>query len=191
MAYIQPYTDIYLCRVQGLDTTYKNTMYFPDSTQQLNYFLNRRVSIPQDQTLNKQNFIRAKKTGLNRVKIELPLSIVTKANYMIIRNDGKNAINGAYVDYEKQYLFAFIKDFYYVSEDVTEIDFEIDVIQTYLFDYEESVCMVEREHTYTDFIGEHIATEPIDTGAMKPVDMEEIALFNDYMIVVATAYTGS
>lgn len=193
MPYINPLSSVALCRVNGLDPTYKNTLYFPTLSDQFIFFMRSRIPLKNTEAyqLEKENFIKIRKVGQNRVRINQPLSVVSNANYLMIKNEGITEDSAQLVEYDKNYMYAFITDYVYISEDVTEIEFELDVIQTYLFDYEECVCMVEREHTYTDFIGEHIATEPIDTGPMKPVDMEEIALFNNYMIVVATAYTGS
>lgn len=191
MAYIDPLSTILLCRVDGLDPTYQNTMYFPDLNSQLDYFENKQIQLWADEQLTKQNYIRVKPTAQNRVKVGLPIGRVTRANYIIIKNDGENSENNSPVVYEKNYIFAFITQYNYISENVTEITFEIDVIQTYLFDYTETECFVEREHTATDNIGEYVASEPVDPGPMKAVEIEESSVFDKYMIVVATAYTGS
>lgn len=192
MPYITPFTHVTLCRVDGLDAAYKNTMYFEDEHEQYNFFSSKAIRPDQNDNniyLLKQNIIEVRKVGFNRVRIELPIETVCKANYMRIYNQGYN--ENTPVEYENKSLYAFITDYRYISESVTEIEFELDVIQSYLFDYEELACLVEREHTDTDFYGEHIATEPIDLGALKAVKIEETKSFDNYMIVVATAYTGS
>lgn len=193
MPYIIPFSTVELCRVDGLDPTYKNTMYFANETYQLSYFRDRCINIPGaviPGTISKQNMIPVKRVSINRVRVELPLNVVSKANYMIIRNSGVDSNNHG-VLYDKEYFYAFITDYQYKSETVTEIEYEIDVIQSYLFDYEELSCMVEREHTRTDFAGDYIAAEPVDIGAIKSVGVEKEEIFDDYMIVIATAYTGS
>lgn len=190
MPYITPFTHVTLCRVDGLDPTYKNTLYFEDEHAQYNYFSSKAIKVKENEIyLLNQNMIEVKKVSVNRVRLELSLETVCKANYMRIYNQGYNGSTA--VEYEKKSLYAFITDYRYISEGVTEIEFELDVIQTYLFDYEELACLVEREHTNTDFYGEHIAAEPVDLGAMKAVKIEIDDLFDNYMIVVATAYTGS
>lgn len=191
--YIIPFSSVEFCRVDGLDPTYKNTMYFANDSAQLSYFRGRRINIPGaviPRTLSKQNMIPVKRVSINRVRVELPLNVVSKANYMIIRNGGIDS-NDNGVLYDKEFFYAFITDYQYKSETVTEIEYEIDVIQSYLFDYEELSCMVEREHTRTDYAGEHIAAEPVDIGAIKSVGVDQEEIFDDYMIVIATAYTGS
>lgn len=197
MPYVVPFSTIELCNVPGLDNTYQHTINFANETVQLDFFRSHRIDLPESpgaivsDTLTRQNYIRVKRVGLSRVRIELPISIVAKANYMVIYNHGENSESGAGVNYEKEYFFAFINDYDYISETVTEIDFEIDVIQSYLFDYDELPCMVLREHVNSDYAGEHITGEPVDIGPVITRSFEQDDLFEDYMIVVATAYPGS
>lgn len=198
MAYVIPFSTIELCNVPGLDNTYQHTINFANETAQLNFFRSRRVDLPENSeayivadTLTRQNYVRVKRVGASRIRVELPIRFVATANYMIIYNHGEDSESGASVRYEKEYFYAFIKDYNYISEKVTEIEFELDVIQSYLFDYDELPCMVLREHVDSDFAGEHIAGEPVDIGPVITETFEQDELFEDYMIVVATAYPGS
>ena len=91
MPYITPFTHVTLCRVDGLDATYKNTMYFEDEHEQYNFFSSKAIRPVQNDNniyLLKQNIIEVRKVGFNRVRIELPLETVCKANYMRIYNQG-------------------------------------------------------------------------------------------------------
>lgn len=197
MPYIIPFSTIELCNIPGLDNTYQHTLNFANDTVQLDFFRSHRIDIPESpgtiiaDTLMKQNYVRVKRVGVSTIRVELPIKYVAKANYMIVYNHGENSENHNPVTYEKDYFYAFITDYNYVSEEVTEINFEIDVIQSYLFDYDELPCMVLREHVNSDYAGEHIAGEPVDIGPVITRSFEQDELFENYIIVVATAYPGS
>ena len=45
-----------------------------------------------------------------------------------------------------------------------EISFQLDVIQTYWFDIDIKECFVEREHSLSDNIGDHILPENVECG---------------------------
>lgn len=61
-------------------------------------------------------------------------------------------------------IYAFITSISYVNVNTVQIDYTIDWIQTYLFDFEFDECMVEREHVNSDAVGEHLLDEGLDTG---------------------------
>lgn len=86
-------------------------------------------------------------------------------SYDYLVNEGINYIlfNNGYKD-----IFAFIIEKEYISEDVTRLTFEIDVIQTYMFDFVLQKSFIERKNCsideITDFdegldIGEHKITQ--------------------------------
>lgn len=199
MPYVIPFSAIELCNVPGLDNTYQHTIDFDNESDQLYYFREHRIDLRdeagkiEDDTLINQNYIRTKRVGLNKVRVELPIRAVSQANYMILYNLGKNSVTGVDVLYELGFdrFFAFINDYNYISENVTEIEFELDVIQSYLFRYDELPCMVLRTHVKSDYAGEHIAGEPVDIGPVITRSFEQDDLFEDYLIIVATAYPGS
>lgn len=104
-------------------------------------------------------------------------------NYDYLVNEGVNYVtfNNGYKD-----IYAFIIQKEYVSEEVTRLIFEVDVIQTYMFDFtlensfvERKVCTIDE---ITDFdeglnIGEHIIE-----GEMTSVekDYDYYAMFNGF-----------
>lgn len=200
MPYVVPFSSIELCNVPGLDNTYQHTLNFNDASTQLYFFRMHAIDLGDnpgvigDKTLGRQNYIRINRTGVSKVRVELPLSIVSHANYMILYNVGQNSDTGIDVHYEQgvnEFYYAFINDYQYVSETVTEIEFELDVIQSYLFNYDELPCMVLREHVNSDYAGEHITGEPVEIGPVITRSFEQDDLFKNYLIVVATAYPGS
>ena len=81
-----------------------------------------------------------------------------------------NYITFVNANYENTRFYAFITDVRYVNDKTAEIDFEVDVMMTWLQHNDQEngctfrECFVEREHTYTDEIGEHLIDEGLEYG---------------------------
>lgn len=61
----------------------------------------------------------------------------------------------------RRWIYGFISSVQYYSNNVVEIFFAVDVLQTFYFDFEFGKCFVEREHSASDEIGENIVPEPV------------------------------
>lgn len=61
-------------------------------------------------------------------------------------------------------IYAFITSISYVNVNTVQIDYTIDWIQTYLFDFEFDECLVEREHVNDDVQGRYVLEEGVDFG---------------------------
>lgn len=158
--YIQPHTNIKLLHNVPLDDTYEHTIYFDSASAQYSYFAN----------LTKYNLVnytyqRVQK-GVARVGIKADL--LYDCNYMMFQNSS----------FGSKWFYAFIKNIEYVNNECSDVTFEIDVIQTWFFDFSFGQCFVEREHTVTDNIGEHIEPETIETGEF---------VFNNYEMLLSPA----
>lgn len=109
-------------------------------------------------------------------------SVQAWANCSIIKNGRRIRLTGQYNDYvtcnymtfttgypqvsnERTY-YAFIKSIDYVNINTLEVEYEIDWIQSFLFDFIIGECFVEREHVSSDNFGEHTLPENLDTGEM-------------------------
>ena len=151
--YIEPQTNIKILNNCPLDTTYDHTLWFDNASSQVSYFSG----------LTKYNMInytyqRVKK-GVARVGIKA--DNLYNCNYMMFQNTA----------YGNKWFYAFITSVEYVNDVTSNISFEIDVIQTWLFDCSPDYCFVEREHSESDQIGANIIPENLDTGEY---------VFNDY-----------
>lgn len=144
--YIQPTTNIRLLKDVPLDTTYDHTIYFASATEQYNYFIGL-----QKYNLTNYTYQRVKR-GVARVGIKA--DNLYDCNYMMFQNTA----------YGNKWFYAFITSVEFVNNECAEIYFELDVMQTWFFDYSVDYCFVEREHTETDIIGEHIEPESVATG---------------------------
>ena len=145
--YIVPDTLIYLIKNIRLDPTYQNTIYFSDENAQQRYFQSKAYV-----TLDRHTYQR--KT-MGRIRIGMPIGSVYGTSYMMFKN----------TSFENKWFYAFVTNYEYVNDDTTDIFYELDLIQTYLFDYVPLECMVERmSHPETDAVGANILPEGLDTG---------------------------
>lgn len=90
-------------------------------------------------------------------------------------------INGG--EFTGKYYFYFINQIEYVNDNTVELFLEMDVMQTYHFDYEMLKCFVEREHAATDAIGANVLDEGLEVGEYISLSDKDVDL-NDYQIMV-------
>ena len=147
--YIQPNSTIKLYKNVPLDTTYEHTLWFDNVSAQNNYFHNNSSILLQ--TFDGQTYQRV-------VKGEMTLGVnaesIYTCNYLAFRNTA----------FGSKWFYAFVTSVEYVSNTASKLTFEIDVMQTYLFDVTLKESFVEREHSTTDNAGDNILPENVDCG---------------------------
>lgn len=171
MAYVIPDSDIKLLRGVHLDPSYSDTIYFANATEQYNYF-NGLTGV----TLTDYSYIRVNN---NTIKVQGNAEQLYNCNYMMFRNTA----------YGNKWFYAFVLKAEYINDNTVLITFEIDVIQTWLFEAVLEPCFVEREHQATDVIGDNLLPEPIDIGEPICQEMIKTPYFDNYSIIVC--YTTS
>lgn len=171
--YIEPNTTIRILHGVPLDSSYKHTVYFGNPNDQENYF----TAFKKGSDLTKQSYQRV---GKGKCRINRKYEELYDCNYMMFRNDS----------FSTKWFYAFIKKIDYVNNTVSEIEYEIDVMQTWLFEYALTMqeCFVEREHSETDEVGDNLVVEPVDVGDIVCGSMGGTNYFNDYVAVIASAY---
>ena len=142
---ISPNSDIILYSGMPLDDTYTDTLYFDNLSAQTSFFQNNSY-IKRTFAVNTYQRINEGVFDANCLADE-----IYDCNYMAFRN----------TNFGNKWFYAFINRIEYVNNGMARVNFSLDVIQTYLFDAVLEDCFVEREHSQTDEIGEHIETEPI------------------------------
>lgn len=126
---------IYLCKGVPLSNSYAHSIYFESLSNQLEYFtgkangeLDTDDSLPSGKVvkvLTKQNYVK-KDSGV--IRIEVQEESQEDVNYMI----WKTPVIGATPPGDNYtWFFAFITEIVYVSNAVTELHYELDVLQTY------------------------------------------------------------
>ena len=150
--YVEPNSTVYLMKNVPLDPSYQHTVLFSSKEQQANAFLGFTTG---DLTFVNQSYQRH---GRGYIKIATNVGNVLNCNYMMFRN-----YNSETMTYDR-WFYAFVTDVEYVNEATTLIRYEIDIMQTWLFDYSLDPVFVEREHSSTDVPGDNLLDEPIDYG---------------------------
>lgn len=144
--YIEPNTNIRILKDAPLDKTFDHTIYFENANAQATYFMGL-----QKYNLNNYTYQRVKR---GYVRVGIKADNLYDCNYMMFQN----------TSYGNKWFYAFITSVEYLNNECSQIEFEIDVMQTWFFDYSVDQCFVEREHSVTDNIGDNIAPESLATG---------------------------
>ena len=122
-----PNGEVYLLHNVPLNASYEHTIDFKDKTEQFNYL---RSFIKH--SVDKFTYIRKER---EYIVVELPLSALDDINYMIFRS----------AEGERWY-YAFVTNKTYVQDNVSQVYFMIDVMQTYMFDYEWRPSFIKQAH---------------------------------------------
>jgi hypothetical protein len=153
LASIAPNTTIRLLKNCPLVNNYEHTIYFADASAQATYFSGLTKQVFSDQSYQRQ--------GAGRLRVQACADNIYDCNYLMFQNSS----------FGSKWFYAFITNIEYINNVVSEITYELDVMQTWFFDYNLQLCFVEREHTETDGIGGNIVPESIEMGEY---------IFNDY-----------
>ena len=162
--YIEPNSKIYICANVPLDERWDNTYLFDSKSDQIYYINNYFIA-----TFDKYSYQRI---GRGYLKVEAKADDLYGANYMTFQNTA----------YGNKWFFAFIKSVDYINDNVTKINYEIDPVQTWMFDWELGQCFVEREHCIDDTIGNNLIPENIDCGdymcefVSQPQDLQTLCI---------------
>ena len=185
--YIIPDSTLYILRNVPLDTTYDHTLWFNKADAQdidegkraqAAYFSSLAKYRLEYERGNALTYIR-----VNRGTIKVPYKAddLYDCNYIMFRNRS----------FGTKWFYAFIRSIEYVNNTTTEITFELDVMQTWHFDYQIDECFVEREHSVNDIVGENTLPEDVAIGDYVSDSIQQLtdeagtAIFRDWVIVLA------
>ena len=169
--YIAPNTDIYLLKGVPLDSKYENTIYFPDVNTQTTYF---QTSFTR-KIFSNQSYQRVQR---GYIRLRVNADDIYDYNYLMFKN----------TSYGSKWFYAFILNTEWINNEVAEIRFEIDVLQTWLFEAELEACLVERHHTATDAVGGNLQPENLDTGEYVQSTQQALNATDGLVIVAAASF---
>lgn len=183
--YIAPNTSIHILKNVPLDPTYQHTISW-DKTgtggkqAQYNYFYGRKKF-----SFTEQSYQRLQRGWM---RIQKNAEALYDCNYLMYQNTA----------FGDKWFYAFITSVEYINNEVSEIHFEIDLMQTWYFDYGLDACFVEREHSEHDIVGENTMPEGLEIGDYETKTATITGEFSDWVIVVCTTcnvvgfpYSGS
>lgn len=142
MANFIPQGKIQIGRVP-FDNSYRHTMTFANAEAQRSYFASVCSSALSD---DDYTYVRRN----SAIRVPYNAEELYTYNYVMYQN----------ANYGTKWFYAFIVDIQYVNKNTTELVLELDVMQTWYFDYQLKECFVEREHVSDDTIGAHTLAEP-------------------------------
>lgn len=142
---LKPTTTIKILRGVPLELS-EDTLDFTDKTAQYNYF----------NSLVKYTMTDATPVDIGRKALifNQPLANLMDCNFIMFQNS----------NWDNKWYYAYITNVSYGSPDSSRVDFEIDIMQTCLFDYSTPTAFIEREHVADDTIGAHTIPENVELG---------------------------
>ncbi len=153
-----PDTSIYLLSGVPLNNTYERTLFFNNSSEQFNYF-NKYL-------LKKVTGATYQRANSNTIRVPFRPDELYTCNYLMFQNSAHG----------QKWFYAFVNEVNYINDVTSEIVYELDVMQTWFFDYTLQECLVEREHSSTDGVGDNILSEDLPTGEYVTTNtVEELA----------------
>ena len=162
---------IKLVRNYKYDNKYTHIKLFKNKAEQDLYFNNLDCLY-----IEENNYI--KEHNSFKVACEYDYLVSLGVNYLIFNNGYKD-------------MYCFITSKEYISSEVTQINFEVDVLNTYLFDFEIKNSFVERKvcnlSEITDFdegieIGEHIIESETEVATKNYTLFAMFSGFKDYFV---------
>lgn len=171
MAYAVPSGIIQLFRGINLDNRYMHTIYFASESAQNTWFSSKVAYTFDNQYYTRHND--------NVVRVKIACDTISNCTYLRFQNRANT-----------KWYYAFINAINYINENVTEIVFETDVMQTWFISEGTLLpCYIERQHAIADTFGINLESEPVGSDAY---DLTEISVadvdtdFASYQVVINT-----
>lgn len=163
-----PNTVVRLLSNVDLTKDYRNTFDFPTEQSQASFFIGKSIYTFTDFTYRRKE---------QSVKVAVNIENLWKVSYMMFQNS----------NFGNKWFYAFITDMRYINDGTTEIFYEIDVFQTWLFDIDVKDSFIEREHVSNDSIGNHTIEENLYTGEYVNISDTQITEIKDLSIVLSAS----
>ncbi|AXH76764.1 MAG: tail protein [Podoviridae sp. ctjc_2] len=174
VAEYKPITEIRVLSGIPLDSSYSDTILFDSEGAQQGFFAGKAK-----QTFTQCSYQRVSSSiALPRVsyttRVPCLADDIEDCNYLMFKNNTK-------------WYYAFITSINYINPENTEIVYQIDYFQTYLFQWEMLPCMVLREHPKTDELFGNLEPESFGEMDMMINNVNDIKLSERANIVVGVS----
>lgn len=171
--YIAPNSKIYLLRNVPLDITQEHTIYWATAAAQATYFASKAKY-----TYDAQSYQRANRGTL---RISALADNLYDCNYLMFQN----------TSFGTKWFYAFIKSVNYINNAVTEVEYVLDELQTWWFDYSFTDSFIVREHVTNDQIGDNLQPENLELGEYVIKNRYIVDYSSDMSIIVAATFDTS
>ena len=142
-----------------LEDDLKHTLYFASTTAQHNYMASKVIK-----TYTNVSYQRDTST----FRCPAHIDSIRTCNYMMYQNTA----------YSNKWFYCFIEKMTYISDGLTDVEFKVDPIQTFMFDFDTQPSFIEREHTNDDGIGKNVVPENLELGEYVETNMGVATAFN-------------
>lgn len=160
-----PTSIINVCAGVRINNSYRHTIWFDSSADQIAYFAEKVVK-----TFSAYTYLRKSWS----IKVAATMQEARAWNYLYFsNNDGKT-------------YFYFINQIEYINDNTVELFLELDVMQSYLFSHQLNKCFVEREHAETDEPGDNTVDEGLELGELVTIDTQHVSLGSLCLLILAT-----
>lgn len=170
MANFQPSGKILIGRVP-FDNSYRHTLTFSSVSEQTSFMMGR-----MDSSLEKDTYTYVRMN--NSIRVMFNAERLYTYDYVMYQNS----------NYGSKWFYAFIVGVNYVNENCTELVLELDVMQTWYFDYTLKQCFVEREHVDDDTVGAHLNEEPAMPLQYQHLNFERHVMEPRWGVLLLNAY---
>lgn len=167
--YIAPNSTIRILRNVTIDNTYQHTIHFNSSSEQASYFAGLAKYTVTNYTYQRKERI---------LRVGILADNLYDCNYIMFQN----------TSFGNKWFYAFITNVEYVNNEASNITFELDVMQTWYFDYTVRPSFVEREHVVLDNIGENLVPDDLELGEYIADDFDGTNQLASKSIVVAATF---
>lgn len=165
---ITPSSNLKILQGVPIDKDYNHTLYFSSKANQQTYFSGKAKY-----TFNDFTYIRDNKA----IRVNKKADNLYDCNYIMYQNE----------NYSTKWFYAFITGVEYVNDNMSLIYFEQDYIQSWLLDCTLKSCFIEREHSVSDGLFEHIDDEGLDCGSEYVVEHKETYSMNQFNLAIIGA----
>lgn len=169
-------TDIRLISGVPFTNDYKNTRWFNNVSEQVTYF-NAKTPVHR---INEANFQRM--TGETFIACDLGIEALKSVNYVMFKN----------TQFSTKWWYGFVTRLEYVQRKRTNVYFQLDVIQTWMFDFKFKPSFVVREHCLQYKNDGSPVVNTIDEGLNYGLDYDIVSVknfkptANIYYLVIVT-----
>ena len=167
MSTIAPNGQIRFLTQVPIDSNYENSLDFLSEVEQRSYFLGLQPV---------HTMIGATRVRDGVISVNMVADNLLHANYLMFQN----------INFSNKWFYAFITNIEYVNNNMSYVYYQIDDIQTWMFDVQLKECFVEREHTSTDGMFEHLVDEGIGTSEYI-TNASGSKTYSDYVAVLYTS----
>lgn len=161
LGYVSPSTNIVMlknCVLQKSDNDETDTLLFSSVSEQNTYFTTAG-NFSAMVTYSNNTY---QNVGKGVLRLGATMKEALGYNYMYFTNSGVTDSNAAV--FEDKTYYCFVDDIRYINNNCVEISYSLDYLQTFMFDYREKKCLVERMTTDDDEVGTYVLDEGLDLG---------------------------